>query len=372
MLRPVERLMAAVQHCEQESVPVVLWDNAPPITRLFHVSEKEYHHNPAVKLATQVRTVTEFPEAMWIPGVFADFGTVVEGASLGCRVIWFDNDAPHAAPAIDSVEAIRHLRPRDLRRDGLTATVLEQLRYFWKHLDKRLIDDYGYLDGVAFSMGPIEVAAQVRGYSDFLTDLYDHPTLAHALLDLTTDTVIDWIRLQEEVNGRLKRLIMPEHFPSNLSLDHFEEFCFPYLKRVYEAFSYAPFRMYHNEGRADHFFDRIPDFGANVFHCGLVDLRRAKEVIGTRVCLMGNVSATGVLYTGTPAEVRDACNDRLSFAAPGGGYLLSCGGAFAPGTPRENLRELIAAGAAWRPGRTFPPTSKKERLAARTGGTGTG
>jgi uroporphyrinogen-III decarboxylase len=340
--------MAAVGHQEQEGVPVVLWDNAPPLTRLFRVSEKQYHHDPDVKLHTQLLAITEFPEVMWIPGVFADFGTVIEGSILGCRVIWFDDDAPHAAPAIDSIEGVRHLRPKDIRHDGLTAVVLDQLRFFWKHLDSRLVEQYGYLDGLAFSMGPIEVAAQVRGYGELLTDLYDHPKKVHELLALTTETVIEWVRVQEGVNGRLKRLIMPEHFPSNLSLEHFEEFCFPYLKMVYEAFSYVPFRMYHNEGDTNHMFHRIPDFGANVFHCGLVDLSRAKEVIGAQVCLMGNLSATAVLFTGTPAEITQACRECLSVAAPRGGYLLSCGGAFAPGTPRENLRAVIAAGVAWR------------------------
>jgi uroporphyrinogen decarboxylase len=347
-MTPAEQLMAAVEHREQSSVPVVLWDNAPPVTRLYKVPESQYHHDAAVKLRTQLQAITEFPEAMWLPGIFADFGTVVEGAMLGCRVIWFEDDAPHAAPALDSIQAVRRLRPQNVRQEGLTATVLDQLRFFWRDLDPRLIEQYGYLDGVAFSMGPIEVAAQVRGYGEFLTDLYDHPGLVHELLRLTTESVIEWIRAQEEVNGRLKRLIMPEHFPSNLSPAHFEEFCFPYLKQVYDAFAYAPFRMYHNEGNTQHMFHRIPAFGANVFHCGLVDLRDAKTRIGAEVCLMGNVSATTVLYSGNADEVTRACRECLAIGAPGGGYLLSCGGAFAPGTPRENLRAMIAAGVAWR------------------------
>lgn len=328
---------------------MVLWDNAPPITRMYGVAEKEYHHDPDVKLRTQLRAITDFPDAMWIPGIFADFGTVVAASILGCKVIWFDDDAPHATPAIESVEGIRHLKPKKIRREGLTATALDQLRFFWKHTDKRFIEEYGYLDGLAISIGPVEVAAQVRGYGDFLMDLYDHPRMVHELLAITTETVIEWLHAQEEVNGRIKRLIIPEHFPSNISLEHFEEFSFPYLKQIYKTFSYAPFRMYHNEGNTNHMFHRIPDFGASVFHCGVVNLPRAKEVIGSRVCLMGNLGATTVLLTGTPAEVTRACTDCLSVAAPGGGYLLSCGGAFAPGTPKKNLRAMIAAGAAWRP-----------------------
>ncbi len=349
MITQLERVLAAVRHQEKDGVPVVLWDNAPPVTRLYGVRERDYHHNPEIKLQTQLRAITDFPDAMWVPGIYADFGTVTAGSILGCEVIWFDDNSPHAAPALQSVRDIDHLRPKNIRTEGLTAVALDQLRYFWKHLDPKLIEDYGYLDGVAISIGPIEAAAQLRGYGDFLTDLYDHPKEIHQLLTIATETVIEWLRAQEEVNGRLKRLILPEHFPGNLSLTHFEEFCFPYLKQIFEAFAYAPIRIYHNEGRTNHMFHRIPDFGANVFHCGLVDLRRAKEVIGSQVCLMGNVSATTVLWTGTPDDVTKACQDCLSVAAPGGGYLLTCGGAFAPGTPKENLRAMVDAGKAWRP-----------------------
>jgi hypothetical protein len=53
--------------------------------------------------------------------------------------------------------------------------VLEHYRYFWKHLDRRYIDRYSYLEGFAFAMGPVETAALVVGYENFLMGLIDQP-----------------------------------------------------------------------------------------------------------------------------------------------------------------------------------------------------
>ena len=60
------------------------------------------------------------------------------------------------------------------------------------------------------------------------------------------------------------------------------------------------------------------------------DMRKAKEVLGGRVCIGGNVPA-GMILTGTADDVRAYCKGLIDDVAPGGGYMMSFGTAMDDG-----------------------------------------
>lgn len=106
--------------------------------------------------------------------------------------------------------------------------------YMMKNIDRKLVEDYGYVEGSVFFLGPLEVAAAIRGYCGFLTDLYDEPEMVHKLLEFVTDTLLEWLHYVETKIGKLQRVIMADHFPCQVSPQMFEEFCFPYFKKIFE------------------------------------------------------------------------------------------------------------------------------------------
>ena len=219
---------------------------------------------------------------------------------------------------------------------------LAQYRYMWEHIEPRYVDEYGYLQGFALCLGPLELAASLRGYGSIMLDFYDQPEKLHRLLEITTEAAIKWLHAQEKVNGQARFIIMVDHLPGNISVPMAQEFAFPYFKQVFDEFPSA-IRLYHNEGQSKHYLEFIPKFAGQIFHCGNVDLEKAKNIIGDQVCLMGNLNANEILLTGSPEEVKKVCIEKLRIAAPGGGYLLCTGGAMAPGTPKENLWAMVQA-----------------------------
>ena len=54
------------------------------------------------------------------------------------------------------------------------------------------------------------------------------------------------------------------------------------------------------------------------------DIFRAKEVLGDRICIRGNVPAT-MLCVGSPGEVEDYCKRLIDFVGKGGGFILDGG-----------------------------------------------
>lgn len=75
-----------------------------------------------------------------------------------------------------------------------------------------------------------------------------------------------------------------------------------------------------------------------------VDLMRAREVVGRRIALMGNLDVRHLLPRGTPESVRDAATLLARELGSEGGFILSGGCELPPETPSENLRPLMKAG----------------------------
>ncbi len=335
----LENFKKSLNHQEPDEVPVVIWASAPPLPNIMGVNSQQFYHNVQLKLHTQLAFQKEFPEIIMFPGLFPDFGVAGEASAFGCDILWQENNAPFANRIFTSIEQIKHLKIPNPHKDGLLPKVLDECRYMWKHIDKSYIEDYGYLDGVAFSMGPCEIAGLLVGYDVYFMSMALNKRLLHNLMNITTEFAIIWLKAQEKVNGTLKRLLIAEHLPSQVSLEHSTEFCFPYIKQVYDAFPDAC-KIYHNEGNCLRFLPKIVDFGADIFHFG-DDVEKVKREIGSKITLMGNLSPTGTFLKGTPEQVQAESLSLLKKAHGGGGFLLSTAGGLAPHTPKENIKAMI-------------------------------
>jgi hypothetical protein len=75
---------------------------------------------------------------------------------------------------------------------------------------------------------------------------------------------------------------------------------------------------------------------------GLTDIFQAKEIIGDRTCLFGDVPAAK-LATGSPAEVEEYCHRLIEEVGRGGGFILAGGCEIPPNARPENLRAMVRA-----------------------------
>jgi uroporphyrinogen-III decarboxylase len=70
------------------------------------------------------------------------------------------------------------------------------------------------------------------------------------------------------------------------------------------------------------------------------DLFKAKEAIGNRVCIKGNVSPA-LLTHGTPEEVEVYCKKLIDNVGNGGGYILDAGTLLEYEMKPENVRAMV-------------------------------
>jgi uroporphyrinogen decarboxylase len=83
----------------------------------------------------------------------------------------------------------------------------------------------------------------------------------------------------------------------------------------------------HSCGNVYELLDLFADCGFDGVHAleptAGVELKKAKEMIGNRLCLLGNLDVTHILVDATKDEVFEAVKQSLEDAGAGGGYILA-------------------------------------------------
>lgn len=339
MNTPLELFQAASARRIPPQQPAVIWAVAPWFLERNGISARDYYTDKQVQFQTQDLLQKTYPDTLLLPGFYPDFGLAAEAAGFGCELEWSDINAPVPKPRFRSMSEIRDMKPVNVRTDGLFPEIIDRYHYLQDHMDPAYITKFGYVDGTAQPLGPIELAAAMIGYSTMLSETYFHPEELHLLLRICTDTLIEWLHEVERHVGKLKRLIVQDHFACQVSPEMCEEFVFPYLRRVFGEFPDA-IRLWHNEGNVRHVMSAIPTLGAQVFHTGM-DLEIIKPAIGEKICLMGNLNTVALMMQSSAEEVREAAQRACEIGAPGGGFILTSAGAVGNNTPHENILAML-------------------------------
>jgi len=182
-----------------------------------------------------------------------------------------------------------------------------------------------------------------RGTRGIMLDMYRRPDkLLEACEKLTP------IMIEMGVSGAKKtgipRVFMPLHKGAHgfMSLEQFNTFYWPGLKNVMEGLIDAgltPCPLF--EGDYTSRLEIIGDIpkGKTVYHFESTDIFKAKEILGDRVCIRGNVSAS-LLCMGTPQEVKDYCKKLIDVVGKGGGFIMDGDIGIADEAKIENVRAM--------------------------------
>jgi uroporphyrinogen-III decarboxylase len=122
------------------------------------------------------------------------YGTAVLASGFGHPVIRnYKQDPAADISKVESPDEIRRLRAPDPRKDGLMPQVLATLAYFRQNCDLPV--------GVTDCQGPLTTALSIIGYDKYCYWVSDYPNLIHGLMDLVTDSLIDWVKTQKRAAG---------------------------------------------------------------------------------------------------------------------------------------------------------------------------
>jgi hypothetical protein len=185
-----------------------------------------------------------------------------------------------------------------------------------------------------------------RTYRGVVLDMFRQPEKLKAALNKIVEYQIATATPAEKKEEKLAITISGEaHRVSDefLSQKQFEEFVWPYWKRSIEAtlnLGYDTIMMF-LEGRRDkqlEYFTSFPKGSLQILFEN-TDIFRAKEILGDRVCVMGNVPLR-LLQLGSPQDVEEYCKKLIKVCGKGGGFILANGGGIYDAKP-ENIRAMV-------------------------------
>ena len=313
--------------------------DSPWIPGYLGIKHLDYFLDPELWFQSNLKVHREFPEVIFVPSWWMEFGMAAEPSALGAKIKFWQDNTPSEYHTLFHIEDMENWPDYEVRSDAFMALTLHRIQ-----MQKQRILDLGETLPFVTSRGPLCTAGFVRSTTDFMIDLVEKPEWAHKLIDRCTNLIIDWLKAQAEAIGpTVEGVFILDDIVGFINEEHYLEFAHPYLKRICDAFPKDWVKLYHNDAEVNACLDHLPDCGFNVLNWGKqTDIADVKARIGKRMCLMGNVNPLEVGVRGTPQEVRQATLEVLEKSG-GQGIILSVGGGTSPGMPRQNIQAMLQA-----------------------------
>jgi uroporphyrinogen decarboxylase len=274
-----------------------------------------------------------------LPFVVAFTDLNIIGEALGATLTYMPDVIPvHEKPAVVLPDEIESLEPANPNKDGRMPQIIETCKIFANTLKG------SQCILAAGCEGPITSAGSVWGMENLMRNMIKNPPLVHKVLEITTDTIIDFLNVQMSQGVDIVALADPSASCTCISPQFFQEFAVPYLKKIVKKVN-SPAFMIHICGDAFQilkFLAKIPRIMA--VSVDKVDLKAAKKDLDRKfIVLMGNVS-TELMRYGTTQQVEEAAKNCIQQAGEGGKFLLSTACDLPPKTPPKNIRTFLNTG----------------------------
>ncbi len=342
MTTPWERFKQAARRQEPDQVPVAFIVDSPWLPGYAGVNTLDFFLLPDLWFQIHRGLLDRFPEAVWIPGFWVEYGMAAEPSAFGARV-HFHHDRP---PSIEPVATDPALWAEAPAADPHEAGFMPLALRLYKHAEERLQAE-GLGIKMAAARGPMVTAGWVMGISDLMMGLVNQPQLIQRFLATVTTTIIRWLHAQLEQLRQPEGIMLLDDIVGMVSVEHYQEFVAPHLRRIFDEFE-GLIRIYHNDTPCAHLYPALAEANFDVFNFShRADIGQVKATIGGRVALMGNVPPLEVGVRESPEGVARWAKSCLDKAAPGGGLILSVGGGVSPGMPAENIEAMLAAARDW-------------------------
>jgi uroporphyrinogen-III decarboxylase len=346
-----------------DRVPVV-----PAIAHRFLIPQvgvkfRDYYNDPETMLRTQIlaqkwlmeniKTDAYSITGAWVGG-WTDFQNTFEAGSLGCEIIFPDDDIPWVGKSwVKNDKDLKDLEKIDFIHSGINLRQIEYRRRMMEIFEKYPVRFQG---GEIFypaenpnfthtADGPFGVAGDLMGITDIFTAVYERPEFVRELMRIVTDKLIAYLDFcwQKEKLPLPKDFAWTDDLAVSLSEEVYRELVLPFEQKL--RFHFDGYLSLHMCGKSDHLLKtflqdleihELQGFGYQV------DLDYIASIMGGKVVLIGNVDPM-LIQSGSPQDVLEACRIVIEKLAPFRGFILQDGNNIPPGTPISNINIMMEA-----------------------------
>ena len=330
-----KELLAVVGGEVLSPLPVGFIIDSPWLPNWHHISILDYFSSDQLWLEANLKAIETFPEAMFLPGFWSEYGMCSEPSAFGAKTSFPENEFPHAFPNITDAEQIHDLPVPDPVKDGLGPFILNRLKLMQPH-----IENAGHQIRFSVSRGPLNIASYLMGATEFMMAMITNPEEIHLLIRKITDYLAGFHDHQKHLFPSIDGILILDDIIGFISEEQFLEFGLPYFKELYNRD--LSIKFLHNDANCMESIQHLPEMGVNLFNMGFdTDLNQLKELTNNQVTMLGNIPPRDVLARGTVEEVKRATLNLLQSTNHPARIIFSCGGGMPPGVSTEQIRTFI-------------------------------
>ncbi|MFB0554655.1 MAG: uroporphyrinogen decarboxylase family protein [Phycisphaerae bacterium] len=324
-----------------EPIPVGFVIDSPWLPGWAGMSTIDYFSSEQMWFEANLKAVRQFPDIMFLPGFWAEFGMCTEPSAFGSKCSWQENELPYADKIITDIQDIHSLCKPNPKTDGLLPFVLNRLKHYQVQIEQA-----GHAIKFAVSRGPLNVASFLTGSTEFLMAIRTNPDQTRRLLEIVTDFIIDWLELQNRTFPSIDGIFILDDIVGFLGEEDFKEAALPYLERIFQSLD-VDVKFFHNDAPGLVCAPYLPQVGVNLFNFSFQHtLTQMKELTNTDksgLTLLGNIPTRDVLASGTPEDVHSSVKAALESVSDKSRIILSCGGGMPPDVSTENIEAFLSA-----------------------------
>jgi MtaA/CmuA family methyltransferase len=324
-----ERIIALLDGRAVDSLP------AMPITMMFAVDRigrkyLDYATDYRVLAEAQVRTVEEFD--------FDHVSSIAEtreAPDCGAAVEYFE-DQPPSIVEKQALLAEKTTLSRLQPPDPCSAPRMHD-RILGIALLKQRVGRDKLVEG--WVEGPCGASADLRGINTLMLDFYDDPAFVRELFAFTLEVGLRFARAQAEAGADLIGIGDPA--ASLVGPRFYEEFVWPFEKKLVDGIHSSGARVrLHICGNTRRILEGMGRLGCDIVDVdSLVPMNEARQKMGERQVLLGNIDPVRTLQRGTPDGVYKAVGECHRRA--GNRYIVGAGCEVPRDTPPANVRAMV-------------------------------
>jgi uroporphyrinogen decarboxylase len=258
---------------------------------------------------------------------------------LGCPIKDDSSDGPAlSGSVIQSLDELSQLRMDRVLENPVMKGIVRSHHLVAEALGKETF-------AMPTQWGPLTCSARIMGTEALMMATVIDPERLLDLIRFSTEltwAIMEPILDHDDISGA--NLAEPVASGDMIAPATFRQFVAPFLEDLVERTkAKGKYAMIHICGDTTPILEDIAHMKPHCFSIeAKVDLKRAKEVLGGKVCVAGNVSPTGAFLSGTPQEVIEEAKACVEAWGKGGGYLLTLGCDFPKTVPYENAMALMS------------------------------
>ena len=331
-------MLAVIKGQKIGNPPVGFIIDSPWIPGWYGISNVSFYASDDHWFESNLKAIEMFPDAWFIPGFWSEYGMCTEPSAYGARMIWLENNLPHAEKVLKSIEDIGSLPQPNVRTDGLLPFVIHRLQ-----ANEDRIKAMGHQIRFAVTRGPLNVASFLMGTTEFMMSLAMNPDEAKTLINNITDFICEWVAYQKECFPSIDGIFVLDDLIGFVGDYEFDEFVIPSFKKIFASID-ANVRLLHNDAQGLITARNLKEMNVNMFNFSFEhSMGEIRDLAGPDVVLLGNIPPRDVLAAGTPGQVKEAVRKCMGEIADHRHVIWSCGGGMPPDVSSENIAAFIEA-----------------------------